>query len=127
MIASLYSDFAEMVQALRFETGFTILPADFKGDLPAPPFVKTELLLPTARPLYQSSRVSGSMIFQLYDRSGAGQAGFAARYDTLSTFFSGRAVPNWVFTSNGMTAAPSGSNTLTRYDCTFNFIYYGDA
>ena len=115
---------------IRDLTGVNVYPVDYKGSLPEPPYLLVEFLTPKVNSLYQEEVVVGQIIFQGYFDSGFGQSEPFDMLSTLSKALGRLSVSNLIITSYGMVPVSrnedSDTKSLSRYDYTFNFHFYGE-
>lgn len=103
-----------------------MFPADYRGDLPPPPFLKFELVINEveAFAVAGGSGATGVMIFQIYTREGLGQKEAYSIAASLASELSRRSVSNLTTLAGGITPV-SEPSTLLRHDLSINFSYYG--
>lgn len=126
MMLTAYEAWATAIQALPFD----VLPADYRGPVSTPEFVRFSVLFPNSNVISFSSDValSGLAIFQLYTKSGYGQNAAITKAAELENLLALKNLSQVIQTGVG-TLQPLGQDpadpTLFRHDYTLPFSFYG--
>ena len=111
--------------------GIKVFPADYKGELPVPPFLKLNIVFtPTARVAYSGSkRVAGSVILSIYSTSGQGQLFASGVAGQLNDIFEQKLLEFGIQTKESsiqFLGTDPKDASLSRADYSVPFTFYGE-
>lgn len=108
-----------------------VVPSDFKGKLPAPPFIKLHIVFsPSALISTSGSKaVTGLLKAAIFTTSGKGPVEAATIASSLNSIFEKKMLTDYIQTyasSFQSLGTDSADSTLSRSEYTVPFSYYGE-
>jgi len=111
--------------------GFQVFPADYKGELPKPPFLKLNIVFSPAslEATSGTKKVSGVVLVSIYYESGGGQLQASEISELLNDIFEKKLLNFGIQTkvsSLQFLGTDKNDASLSRADYSVPFSYYGE-